>query len=96
MWLVKLSKRAVKDKELLKAAGLAEKAKQLVDLLVSNPFQTPPSYEKLVGDLTGFYSRRINRQHRLVYRIDEENKTVYVDSMWSHSSPMANAPFSWR
>ena len=84
MWLVKLSKRAVKDKELLKAAGLDRIAKQLVDLLVSNPLQTPPSYEKLVGDLTGFYSRRINRQHRLVYRIDEENKTVYVDSMWSH------------
>ncbi len=84
MWSVKLSKRALKDKELLKAAGLAKKAKQHVDLLVVNPFQTPPSYEKLVGDLSGFYSRRINRQHRLVYRVDEDHRIVYVDSMWSH------------
>ena len=84
MWRVKLSERAIKDKELLKAAGLAQKAKQLVDLLVSNPFQNPPSYEKLVGDLAGFYSRRINRQHRLAYRVDESNRIVYVESMWSH------------
>ena len=84
MWSVKLSKRAVKDKELLKSAGLSKKAKQLVDLLATNPFQNPPSYEKLVGDLSGFYSRRINRQHRLVYRVDEEHQIVYVDSMWSH------------
>lgn len=84
MWSVKLSKRAIKDKELLKGAGLAKKAKQLLDVLVINPFQNPPSYEKLVGDLFGFYSRRINRQHRLVYRVDETNRIVYVDSMWSH------------
>jgi len=84
MWSVKLSKRAVKDKDLLKSAGLAKKAKQLLDLLTINPFQIPPYYEKLIGDLAGFYSRRINHQHRLVYRIDEENKIVYVDSMWSH------------
>ena len=84
MWSVKLSKRAMKDKELLKAAGLAQKAKQLVDLLAINPFRTPPYYEKLIGDLRGFYSRRINLQHRLVYRVDEEHQIVYVDSMWSH------------
>lgn len=84
MWVVKLSKRAIKDIALLKAAGLSKKAKQLVDLLVLNPFQNPPPYEKLVGDLAGFYSRRINRQHRLVYRIDEDQWIVYVDSMWSH------------
>ena len=84
MWSVKLSKRAIKDKELLKGAGLAEKAKQLLEVLINNPFQNPPSYEKLVGDLAGFYSRRINRQHRLVYRVDESVHTVYVDSMWSH------------
>ncbi|MCR5513854.1 MAG: Txe/YoeB family addiction module toxin [Bacilli bacterium] len=84
MWSVKLSKRAIKDKELLKGAGLAEKAKQLLEILINNPFQNPPSYEKLVGDLAGFYSRRINRQHRLVYRVDESIHTVYVDSMWSH------------
>lgn len=84
MWSVKLSKRAIKDKELLKGAGLAEKAKQLLEVLINNPFQNPPSYEKLIGDLAGFYSRRINRQHRLVYRVDESTHTVYVDSMWSH------------
>ena len=84
MWSVKLSKRAIKDKELLKGAGLAEKAKQLLEVLINNPFQNPPSYEKLIGDLAGFYSRRINRQHRLVYRVDESAHTVYVDSMWSH------------
>ena len=84
MWAVKLSKRALKDKDLLKAAGLAKRAKQLLDLLIVNPFQNPPSYEKLVGDLSGFYSRRINRQHRLVYRVDEKQQIVYVDSMWSH------------
>ena len=84
MWSVKLSKRATKDKDLLKSSGLSEKAKQLLNVLVLNPFQNPPSYEKLVGDLSGFYSRRINRQHRLVYRVDENNHIVYVDSMWSH------------
>ena len=84
MWSVKLSKRAIKDKDLLKSAGLAQKAKQLVDLLAINPFQTPPHYEKLIGDLRGFYSRRINLQHRLVYRVDEDHRIVYVDSMWSH------------
>ena len=84
MWSVKLSKRAIKDKELLKGAGLAEKAKQLLKVLINNPFQNPPSYEKLVGDFAGFYSRRINRKHRLVYRVDESNLIVYVDSMWSH------------
>lgn len=84
MWSVKLSKRAIKDKELLKGAGLTEKAKQLLKVLINNPFQNPPSYEKLVGDFAGFYSRRINRKHRLVYRVDESNLIVYVDSMWSH------------
>lgn len=84
MWSVKLSKRAAKDKELLKGAGLADKAKQLLCVLVENPFQNPPSYEKHVGDIFGFYSRRINWQHRLVYRVDEANRIVYVDSMWSH------------
>lgn len=84
MWSVKLSKRATKDKELLKGAGLANKAKQLLGILIENPFKNPPSYEKLVGDLSGFYSRRINWQHRLVYRVDEDNRIVYVDSMWSH------------
>lgn len=84
MWSVKLRKRAVKDKTPLKGAGLYATVKQLLGVLMSNPFQNPPSYEKLVGDLSGFYSRRINRQHRLVYRVDEPHLTVYVESMWSH------------
>ena len=84
MWSVKLRKKALKDKELLKSAGLASKAKALVDLLLTNPFQNPPSYEKMVGNYAGFYSRRINRQHRLLYYVDEKNHIVYVEFLWSH------------
>ena len=84
MWAVKLSKRALKDKELLKAQGLADKAKLILALLIDNPFKIPPTYEKLVGDLSGFYSRRINRKHRIVYRVDEANHIIYVEAMWSH------------
>lgn len=84
MWTVLFTKNAQKDKSKLKAAGLEKKAKALLTLLSDNPFTIPPSYEKLVGDLNGYYSRRINIQHRLVYRIDSENHIVIVHSMWSH------------
>lgn len=84
MWTVLFTKNAQKDKSKLKAAGLEKKAKALLTLLSDNPFTIPPSYEKLVGDLSGYYSRRINIQHRLVYRIDSENHIVIVHSMWSH------------
>ena len=84
MWIIKFTKNAEKDKKLLKAAGLEEKAKKLLNLIANNPFQTPPSYEKLVGDLDGYYSRRINLQHRLVYKVHKEINTVVVHSMWSH------------
>lgn len=84
MWTVLFTKNAQKDKSKLKAAGLEKKAKTLLTLLSDNPFTIPPSYEKLVGDLNGYYSRRINIQHRLVYRIDSENHIVIVHSMWSH------------
>ena len=84
MWIVKFTKNAEKDKKLLKSAGLEEKAKKLLNLIVYNPFQTPPSYEKLVGDLEGYYSRRINLQHRLVYKVHKDINTVVVHSMWSH------------
>ena len=84
MWVVLFTKNAEKDKPKLKAAGLEKKAKSLLILLSENPFQTPPSYEKLVGDLNGYYSRRINIQHRLVYRVDSQKNTVIVHSMWSH------------
>ncbi len=72
MWTVLFTKNAEKDKGKLKAAGLEKKAKSLLALLSENPFQTPPSYEKLLGDLNGYYSRRINIQHRLVYRVNAQ------------------------
>ena len=75
MWIVLFTKNA---------AGLEKKAKALLVLLSENPFHTPPSYEKLVGDLNGYYSRRINIQHRLVYRVDSQRHIVIVHSMWSH------------
>ena len=84
MWVVKFTKNAEKDKKLLKSAGLEEKVKKLLNLIAENPFQNPPSYEKLVGDLQGYYSRRINIQHRLVYKVHKEINTVVVHSMWSH------------
>ncbi|MDY6070191.1 MAG: Txe/YoeB family addiction module toxin [Bacilli bacterium] len=81
MWAVLFTKNAEKDKPKLKAAGLEKKTKSLLILLSENPFQAPPSYEKLVGDLNGYYSRRINIQHRLVYRVDSKNNIVIVHSM---------------
>ena len=84
MWVVKFTKNAEKDKELLKRAGLEGKAKKLLSLLSENPFQNPPPYEKLVGELAGYYSRRINIQHRLVYKVHKELNCVVVHSMWSH------------
>ena len=84
MWIIKFTKNAEKDKKLIKSAGLEEKAKKLLNLIAYNPFQMPPSYEKLVGDLDGYYSRRINLQHRLVYKVHKEINTIVVHSMWSH------------
>lgn len=84
MWTVLFTKNAEKDKPKLKATGLEKKAKALLTLLSENPFQTPPSYEQLVGDLNGYYFRRINIQHRLVYRVDSQKHIVIVHSMWSH------------
>ena len=82
MFEVLLSKKALKDLELLRNIGLNQKAKELVDILKENPF-TPP-YEKLVGNLTGFYSRRINIKHRMVYKVDLQQNVVLIVSMWSH------------
>ena len=84
MWVIKFTKNAEKDKKLIKSAGLEERVKKLLNLIAKNPFQNPPSYEKLVGDLQGYYSRRINLQHRLVYKVYEDINTVVVHSMWSH------------
>lgn len=84
MWIIKFTKNADKDKKLLKSAGLEGKAKSLLNVIANDPFQNPPAYEKLVGDLDGYYSRRINIKHRLVYKIHKDINTVVVHSMWSH------------
>ena len=86
MWQLVFTKQAQKDALKLAAAGLRPKAEQLLEILRSNPFQNPPPYEKLVGDLAGAYSRRINIQHRLVYQVYEDVRVVKVLRMWSHYS----------
>lgn len=83
-WNVAYSKFALKDAKKLSAAGLRDKAQALLDILELDPFQNPPPYEKLVGDLRGAYSRRINIQHRLVYEVFRKEKTVRVLRMWTH------------
>jgi len=83
-WSLIYSKQAQKDAKKLAAANLKEKAVALLDILAANPFQNPPPYEKLVGDLAGAYSRRINIQHRLVYQVVEQEKVVKVLRMWTH------------
>ncbi len=81
---VVLTKQAIKDATKIAAAGLAPKVRKLLALLEKDPFATYPPYEKLLGDLTGFYSRRINIQHRLVYQVLPDDKIVKVLRMWSH------------
>ena len=83
-WTVVFTKQAQKDAKKLASAGLKAKAEALLEVLKVDPFQTPPRYEKLVGDLSGAYSRRINIQHRLVYQILPEIRTVKVIRMWTH------------
>ena len=84
IWNLAYSKYAIKDAKKLSAAGLKDKAQALLDILEADPLQNPPAYEKLVGDLKGAYSRRINIQHRLVYEILRKEKTVRVLRMWTH------------
>ncbi|PLX99018.1 MAG: Txe/YoeB family addiction module toxin [Desulfuromonas sp.] len=83
-WRLVYTKHAQKDAKKLSASGLKPKAQQLLDILTENPFQNPPPYEKLVGDLAGAYSRRINIKHRLVYQVLEDLRTVKVLRMWTH------------
>ena len=83
-WSVVYAKQALKDAKKVKASGLKEKAQALLEVLASDPFQNPPPFEKLVGDLSGAYSRRINIQHRLVYEVFSEQCTVRVLRMWTH------------
>ena len=83
-WQLIYAKSAQKDAQKLGSAGLKEKAQLLLAILRENPFQNPPPYEKLVGDLAGAYSRRINIQHRLVYEVLEQQQVVKILRMWSH------------
>lgn len=83
-WAIVFTKHAQKDAPKLASAGLKAKAQELLAILKDNPFQNPPPYEKLVGDLSGAYSRRINIQHRLVYEVLADEHTVKVLRMWSH------------
>ena len=78
------AKQAVKDSKKLSSAGLRPKAEKLLEIISENPFQNPPPYEKLTGDLTGYYSRRINIQHRLVYQVIAKEKAVKVIRLWTH------------
>jgi toxin YoeB len=84
MWRLLFTKQAQKDAKKLSAAGLQPKAEKLLESLRRNPYNTPPPYEKLIGDLSGAYSRRINIKHRLVYQVLEKDESVKIIRMWSH------------
>ena len=83
-WELYFTRQARKDARKLAAAGLKEKAQELLEIIRDDPFQKPPPHEKLVGDLAGAYSRRINIQHRLVYQVLEEERSVKVLRLWTH------------
>ena len=84
IWELIYSRQANKDSKKLAAAGLKGKTEKLLEILKENPFANPPPYEKLGGDLVGHYSRRINIQHRLVYKVDKERREVSVLTLWTH------------
>ena len=83
-WTLVFTKQAQKDAKKLKASGLKPKAERLLEILELNPYQSPPPFEKLVGDLAGACSRRINIQHRLVYQVLEDIRTVKIIRLWTH------------
>lgn len=83
-WKVVYTKQAQKDAKKLSSAGLKDKAKHLINIIKENPYQNSPPYEKLVGDLSGSYSRRINIQHRIVYQVYEKKNTIKVIRLWTH------------
>jgi len=83
-WELRFTKQAQKDAKKLFASGLKSKAQELLKVINGNPYQNPPPYEKLVGDLTGAYSRRINIQHRLVYQVYEKERIIKVIRLWTH------------
>ena len=83
-WTIVFTKQAQKDAKKIAASNLKTQTQRLLDILAINPFQNPPPFEKLVGDLSGAISRRINIQHRLVYQVYSEEKTIKIIRMWSH------------
>ncbi len=83
-WSIVYTKQAQKDAKKLASSNLKPQAQRILDILANNPFQNPPPYEKLTGDLSGAYSRRVNIQHRLVYQIYEAEHTIKVLRMWTH------------
>lgn len=83
-WKLAFTKQAQKDAKKLASSGLKPKAQELLEVIACNPYQNPPPYEKLVGDLAGTYSRRINIQHRLVYQVLEQEQTVKILRLWTH------------
>ena len=83
-WRIVYTRQAQKDAKKLARSNLKEKAQELLSLLETDPFQNPPQFEQLVGDLEGAYSRRINIQHRLVYQVLEENRAVKILRLWTH------------
>ena len=83
-YIIKFSKLALKDKINLKNSGLDKQCKKILNVMEKDPFGYPPSYEKLVGDLDGKYSRRINRQHRIIYEVREDLKEIHILRMWTH------------
>ena len=84
MYKVLFSKNALKDASKLKQSHLQEKCQTILKILANNPFETIPPYEKLSGDLKGFYSRRINIQHRIIYEVDDQEKIIKILRMWTH------------
>lgn len=84
MWEIYYTKQAQKDAKKIASTGLKKKAYELLELIRNNPYQSPPPYERLVGDLSGAYSRRINIQHRLIYQVLDEDKVVKVLRLWTH------------
>ena len=83
-YIIKLSKQAEKDKIKLKNSVLDKNCQKIFNLMIDNPFGYPPNYEKLVGELSGLYSRRINRQHRIIYEVDETKREIHIIRMWTH------------
>ena len=83
-WSIVYTKQAQKDARKIASSNLKAQAQRLLDIIVRNPFQNPPPYEKLIGDLAGAYSRRINIQHRLVYQVYDAERTIKVVRMWTH------------